>query len=226
MPHPPHVGILAVQGGVAEHATALTAVGARVTLVRSPHQITGPDGPRIDALILPGGESTTQDTLTRMLDLADPLRNLIRDGLPTLGTCAGLILLATRIEHAAPGQRSLGGLDVTVSRNAWGTQLASHETDIPVTTREISADQGRAATLRGAFIRAPEILRVGDDARVFARFEGRIVGATSRRSDTPSDSFNTHTATLGSVTGISFHPELSGDYRLHHALTRQATAGR
>ncbi|WP_416442711.1 pyridoxal 5'-phosphate synthase glutaminase subunit PdxT [Leucobacter sp. HNU] len=148
-PHPPfaapetdgiglRAGVLALQGGVAEHARMLERLGAEVSLVRRERDLAGPDGPRLDALVLPGGESSTQDRLLRLLDLAEPLRAAISGGLPTLGTCAGLILLAREVLDPAPDQRSLGFLDVAVRRNAFGAQLASAEADFAVDAADVS----------------------------------------------------------------------------------------
>ncbi|RZT68585.1 pyridoxal 5'-phosphate synthase glutaminase subunit PdxT [Leucobacter luti] len=216
----PTVGVLALQGGVAEHAAMLEGLGARVVRVRRPAQLRGPDGPRLDALVLPGGESSVIDRLLRRTGLAEPLGELIRGGTPTLGTCAGLILLAARLRDAAPGQRTLGGLDVTVRRNALGRQLASCEAAFAVCG---------LGPVRGALIRAPEIVAVGPAARVVTRFDGRILGVTSAPVGPEAGAEPAVRAGrgggagsgLGTVTGIAFHPELSGDPTLHRALLAQ-----
>ena len=122
----PVVGVLALQGGVVEHMRAAESLGARAVKVRAPEDLEG-----IDALILPGGESSTVDRLCRTFGLFEPLQEAIRGGLPTLGTCAGLIMLSSGIEDPAPGQQSLGVLDVSVNRNAFGSQVASAEVDLP-----------------------------------------------------------------------------------------------
>lgn len=223
-------GVLALQGGVAEHARVLERLGAEVTLVRRERDLAGPDGPRLDALVLPGGESSTQDRLLRLLDLASPLRAAISAGLPTLGTCAGLILLARDVLDPAPGQRSLGFLDVAVRRNAFGAQLASTEAEFAVDVAGVSGT-GAEGAVRGALIRAPEIVSVGPGARAIARAGGRVLGATSATagaSGTGADASDTGAAgtgsalRLGTVTGISFHPELSGDPAVHRALLELA----
>lgn len=205
----PTVGVLALQGGVAEHARVLERLGARVVLVRRPEHLTGPDGPRVDALVLPGGESGVIDRLARRLGVADPLREAILTGTPTLGTCAGLILLAARIDDPAPGQQSLGALDVTVRRNAFGAQIASREAEFaldPGWARDAAAAGEQPGVVHGALIRAPEIVEVGDGARALAHHEGRIVGAVS---------------TTLPITGVAFHPEVSEDPVLHRALLGQ-----
>lgn len=200
----PVVGVLALQGGVAEHARMVEGLGARAVLVRRADQLAGPHGPRVDALILPGGESSAMDRLLRRLELFEPLRQAIGSGVPTLGTCAGLILLADRIRDPAPGQQSLGLLDVTVARNAFGPQLASAEASFEVAGVSGSGEGGRVL---GALIRAPQIVEFGAGARPIASEGGRILGATSNES-----------SALGRITGVSFHPELRGDAALHRAL--------
>lgn len=144
--------------------------------------------------MLPGGESSTIDRLLRMFGLAAPLRALIAGGLPTLATCAGMVLLAEAIVDPAPGQQSLGILPITVQRNAFGTQIVSEEALVETVD----------GLVRAAFIRAPIVIEVGPGVEVTARHRGRIVGA--RRGD---------------VTAISFHPELTGDATLHAWLVER-----
>ncbi|MBU3994427.1 MAG: pyridoxal 5'-phosphate synthase glutaminase subunit PdxT [Actinobacteria bacterium] len=219
---PLRAGVLALQGGVAEHAALLEQLGATVTLVRRESDLIGPDGPRLDALVLPGGESSTQDRLLRIFDLADPLRDVIAGGLPTLGTCAGLILLAREVQDPAPGQRTLGLLDVRVRRNALGAQVASTEAEFTVQAAEVSG-LGAFGDVRGALIRAPEIVSVGAGARVIAVRDGRILAATSLPPGaTPGATTPESRLPLGSITGIAFHPEISGDPAFHRALLAQA----
>lgn len=220
----PRAGVLALQGGVAEHARVLEGLGAKVVLVRREQDLLGPDGPRLDALVLPGGESSTQDRLLRLLDLFEPLRAAVAGGLPALGTCAGLILLAREVLDPAPGQGSLGLLDVAVRRNAFGAQLVSAETEFRVDAAGVSG-LGEAGAVRGALIRAPEIVSVGSGARAVVARDGRVLGATSAdpestRADAADPESAAHPAAtgLGRVTGISFHPELSGDPAFHRAL--------
>ncbi|PLC11736.1 glutamine amidotransferase [Kocuria flava] len=191
----PRVGVLALQGGVAEHAAMLRGLGAEPVLVRTPEHLAG-----LDALVLPGGESSTMDRLLRLFGLREPLRAAVLGGLPTLGTCAGLILLAAAIEDPAPGQRSLEVLDVTVARNAFGPQTASEET--------VLAWGEERAPVRAAFIRAPVVTRTGPGVAVLARHRGQVVAVAS-----------------GSVLGISFHPELTGETAVHERLLGLA-AGR
>ncbi|WP_353650393.1 pyridoxal 5'-phosphate synthase glutaminase subunit PdxT [Nakamurella sp. A5-74] len=182
----PRVGVLALQGGVAEHVRMLESAGAQAVLVRRPAHLTDLDG-----IVLPGGESSTIDRLLRLFGLADPLRALITGGLPTLATCAGMVLLAEAIQDPAPDQQSLGILPITVQRNAFGAQVVSEEALVETVDGPV----------RAAFIRAPIVIEVGRDVEVTARHRGRIVGV--RRAD---------------VTAISFHPELTGDPTLHAQL--------
>lgn len=189
------IGVLALQGGVREHCDLLEDLGARVTLVRQLGDLIGPDGPRVDALVLPGGESSTIDKLLRIFDLFDVLRETIVGGLPTLGTCAGLVLLAHEVLDPAPGQRSLKALDVTVRRNALGPQVDSACTSLATTL-------GR---LQVAFIRAPVVTRLGPGVEVLGLHAGKVVGVRQ-----------------GAVTGISFHPELTGETAFHRALLTAA----
>ncbi|SDD10093.1 pyridoxal 5'-phosphate synthase glutaminase subunit PdxT [Auraticoccus monumenti] len=189
----PVVGVLAVQGDVGAHARALTAAGALPRRVRRPEDLAGLSG-----LVLPGGESTTMDTLLRRYDLVDPLRQLLDDGTPVLGTCAGMVLLAERLLDGSPGQRTLGRLDVTVRRNAFGRQLDSFETDVTVT--------GLEDPFPAVFIRAPWVEGLGPRAVTLATVGdgrgGRRVVAVQQ----------------GSVLATSFHPELTADHRVHGLL--------
>lgn len=203
----PVVGVLALQGGVAEHASLLEQLGAQVVLVKRPEQLGG-----LDALVLPGGESTTIDRLTRIFGLHQPLIEAIAGGLPTLGTCAGLILLAREIEDPAANQQTLGLLDVTVRRNAFGSQVDSAETQLAWGVA--GADDPRQGTgasteqvpVRAAFIRAPIVTRMGAEVTVLARHAGQVVGVQQ-----------------GHLLGISFHPELTGDTTVHRALLNLAS---
>ena len=155
MTAPVRIGVLALQGDVREHAAILTALGAEAVPVRRPEQLD-----RIDGLVLPGGESSVIDKLSRIFGLRDPLRALIADGLPVYGTCAGLILLADEIEGAIDGQLTFGGLDVTVARNAFGGQVESFETTLTIA--------GIEGEVEATFIRAPLITRVGPRATAIA----------------------------------------------------------
>ncbi|XPP26069.1 MAG: pyridoxal 5'-phosphate synthase glutaminase subunit PdxT [Leucobacter sp.] len=233
----PRAGVLALQGGVAEHAALLEALGAEVTLVRREGELLGPDGPRLDALVLPGGESSTQDRLLRLLDLAAPLRAAIEAGVPVLGTCAGLIMLSREVLDPAPGQGSLGLLDVAVRRNALGSQIASTEAEFEVDAAGVEG-LGERGSVRGALIRAPEIASIGPAARAIVSDGGRVLGATSIEARTGTEAAAAAGAAtgavadradarapLGRVTGISFHPELSGDPAFHRALLAQTRRG-
>lgn len=190
----PRIGVLALQGDVREHLRALEAVGARGAPVRRPTELAGCDG-----LILPGGESTTIVKLATAFDLLEPLRSAIKEGLPTYGSCAGMILLADRLVDAPPGQPTIGGLDVTVRRNAFGRQVDSFETDL-----EFPVLPG--PPMHAVFIRAPWVESAGHEVHVLARVDaaahspaaGKIVAARQ-----------------GHLLATSFHPELTGDARVH-----------
>jgi 5'-phosphate synthase pdxT subunit len=191
--HRPTVGVFALQGDVREHLHVLESLGVRAHGVRRTSELDG-----CDALVLPGGESTTMAKLARTFDLFDPIRKRLADGMPTLGTCAGMILLADRIEDGAPGQETFGGLDVTVRRNAFGRQVDSFEGDLDV--------EGLAEPVHAVFIRAPWVEQVGDDVEVLARVSGgeaagRIVAVRQ-----------------GHLLATSFHPEVNGDPRVHRLL--------
>lgn len=168
----------------------LEELGADVREVRLPSHLEGLSG-----LVLPGGESSVMDKLLSIFGLKEPLRAAMRDGLPVLGTCAGLIMLAADLEDGIEGQETLGGLDVTVRRNAFGSQVDSHETDVTITG--ISGPP-----LRVAFIRAPLVTRVGPGVEVIATLPGREVVGVSQ----------------GVVQAVAFHPEITGDDRLHRAF--------
>ncbi len=180
------IGVLAVQGDVREHVRVLTALGARAYGVRRPSELTDLDG-----LVIPGGESTTMDKLVRAFDLFDPLRTLIAGGLPVYGSCAGMIMLADRIAEGRPDQQTLGGLDITVRRNAFGRQVDSFEEDI-----EFAGLEG--GPVRAVFIRAPWVEDAGDGVDVLARAAGKIVAVRQ-----------------GALLATSFHPEVTGDTRVH-----------
>ena len=192
------VGVLALQGGVREHVELLTSLGTRVVLLRQPQDLVGPDGLLVDALVLPGGESSTIDRLLRLFGLFQPLREAIASGVPTLGTCAGLILLAQDVLDPAPGQQSLGILDISVQRNAYGSQVDSAEVDL----------ETALGPAHVAFIRAPRVDRLGAGVEVLATYRGGVVAVRQ-----------------GSIIGISFHPELTGESLFHRELLR-SVAGR
>lgn len=194
----PLVGVLALQGDVREHSRSLAAVGARPVAVRSARDLAALDG-----LVVPGGESTVMGKLLRSFGMLEPLRGLVADGLPVYGSCAGMILLAERIENPAPGQEGLGGLDVTVRRNAFGRQVDSYEEDLLVPA--FGADA--SAPLHAVFIRAPWIEEVGEGVEVLARTRaGRAGGLTDGRPVAVRQ---------GPVLATSFHPEVADDHRVH-----------
>ncbi|MGA8978801.1 MAG: pyridoxal 5'-phosphate synthase glutaminase subunit PdxT [Pedococcus sp.] len=186
----PIIGVLAVQGDVREHLYAVEQAGAHGTTVRRRSELA-----EVDALIIPGGESTTMDKLVRAFDLYGPLRERLAAGMPAYGSCAGMIMLADRIADARPDQQTLGGFDITVRRNAFGRQVDSFEEDIHFT--------GLDETVRAIFIRAPWVEDAGASVEVLARVEdgpaaGRIVAVRQ-----------------GPLLATSFHPEVSGDHRVH-----------
>ncbi|WP_460773817.1 pyridoxal 5'-phosphate synthase glutaminase subunit PdxT [Microbacterium sp. GXF7504] len=183
----PRVGVLALQGDVREHAQVLAGLGAEVVLVRRPEELA-----RVDGLVLPGGESSVIDKLSRAFGMQRPIRDAIADGMPVYGTCAGLILLADRVTDAIAGQESFGGLDVTVRRNAFGGQVESFETDLAVPALG-------EPPVHAVFIRAPVVEEVGPAAQALAALpDGRVVAVRQ-----------------GDVIGTSFHPEVSGEHRFH-----------
>jgi 5'-phosphate synthase pdxT subunit len=187
----PKIGVLALQGAFAEHAAVLDALGAHPVEVRMPSDLAA-----VDALVLPGGESTTMSLLLASSGLHDAITERLEEGLAVLGTCAGLILLATEVVDGRPDQRGFGVLDATVRRNGYGRQVNSFETDLEV--RGIGPG-GATATFPAVFIRAPRITRVGAEVDVLAS-----VG------DDPV------LVRQGSILAAAFHPELSRDLRLHH----------
>ncbi|WP_030173811.1 pyridoxal 5'-phosphate synthase glutaminase subunit PdxT [Spirillospora albida] len=188
---PPTIGVLALQGDVREHARALESAGAKVITVRRPGELE-----RVDGLVLPGGESTTMWRLARTFDLLEPLRKRVEGGMPAYGSCAGMIMLADRIRGGVAGQETVGGIDMTVRRNAFGRQVDSFECAVPLT------GMGEEP-YRAVFIRAPWVESVGEGVEVLGRAEGgrnagRIVAVRQ-----------------GRLMATSFHPELTGDHRVH-----------
>lgn len=186
----PLIGVLAIQGDVREHVTALEESGARTVRVRTVADLTGLEG-----LVIPGGESTTMSKLALADGLMGPLREARVSGLPMYGSCAGMIMLADRITDARPDQETVGGLDVTVRRNGYGRQVDSFETDL-----DIPALAG--PPLRAVFIRAPFVEAVGPDVEVIARVDH--AGASTIVA-----------VRAGRLMATSFHPELTGDHRIH-----------
>ena len=184
------IGVLALQGDVREHLLALTASGASAVPVRRAADLDGLDG-----IVLPGGESTTMGTLLEIFDLLDPLRQLLGQGLPAFGTCAGMILLSSEVVDGRPGQELLGGLDITVRRNAFGSQVDSFETDL-----EVSG----VGALHAVFIRAPWVERAGPGVEVLAAVGEHPVAVRQ-----------------GHLLATSFHPELVGEHRLHELFVHR-----
>jgi pyridoxal 5'-phosphate synthase pdxT subunit len=187
----PRIGVLALQGDVREHLAVLRLEGADAVPVRRPEELAAVDG-----LVLPGGESTTMVKLAGRFGLLEPLRKALGSGLPAYGTCAGMILLADRLLDAAPGQETLGGLDVTVRRNAFGRQVDSFECDTALTGVP-------GGPVRTVFIRAPWVEEAGEGVEVLGRVEGG-----------PADG-KIVAVRQGNVLATSFHPELTGDRRVH-----------
>jgi pyridoxal 5'-phosphate synthase pdxT subunit len=186
----PRIGVLALQGDVREHLRMLDAAVAEAVPVRRPADLRGLNG-----IVLPGGESTTMHKLATTFELFEPLSEQIGAGLPAYGTCAGMILLADRIEGAASGQETIGGLDVTVRRNAFGRQVDSFEADVEFETLD--------RPFHAVFIRAPWVEKVGDGVDVLARVAS---GAAADRIVAVRQ---------GHLLATSFHPEISADDRVH-----------
>ena len=183
----PRVGVLALQGDFREHLAVLTELGADAVPVRRARELE-----QVAGLVIPGGESTVMDKLSRAFGLREPLQERIAEGMPVYGTCAGLIMLSDRVRDALPDQQTLGGLDVTVRRNAFGTQVDSFETDLDV-------DLLDGPPVHAAFIRAPIVEEVGAAAEAVATLEdGRVVAVRQ-----------------GNLLGTSFHPEITGETRFH-----------
>lgn len=195
-PARPRIGVLAVQGDVREHARMLAGLGVEVELVRRPIELAAVDG-----LVIPGGESSVIDKLSRTFGLQQPIRDAIAAGMPVYGTCAGLILLADRILDGIEGQETFGGLDITVRRNAFGGQSESFETDLDV---RVLGDP----PVHAVFIRAPIVEEVGGGVEVLARVQdGRIVAVEQ-----------------GCILATSFHPEMNGEDRFHRRLVDMVLA--
>jgi len=183
----PLVGVLALQGDFREHIAVIRELGAQAVPVRRPEELAS-----IDGLIIPGGESSVMDKLSRTFGLAEPLKNAISSGLPVYGTCAGLIMLANTVLDAINGQQSLGGFDISVRRNAFGSQLDSFETDLDIPVLG-------EPPVHAVFIRAPVVESVGDSVTTLAALDdGRRVAVEQ-----------------GALLGTSFHPEMTGDTRFH-----------
>ena len=186
----PTIGVLAVQGDVREHLVALRELGVEAITVRRPEEVA-----RIDGLVIPGGESTVMDKLVRAFGLREPLCRRLQEGLPAFGSCAGMIMLADRIADGRADQQTLGGLDITVRRNAFGRQVDSFEQDLDYA--------GFDRPVHAVFIRAPWVEQAGDEVQVLARVDGGPAAGTIVA------------VRQGDVMATSFHPEVDRDRRIH-----------
>jgi 5'-phosphate synthase pdxT subunit len=207
-PDRPSIGVLALQGDVAEHLVALGRAGARPTTVRRPAELAAVDG-----LVVPGGESTVLDKLARAFGLHEAVTERVRAGLPVYGSCAGMIMLADRLVDGSAGQRTFGGMDVAVRRNAFGRQVESFEEDLAFPALG-EAGLGQEP-LRAAFIRAPWVEQVGPGVEVLARVSTGAAAGT------------VVAVRQGALMATSFHPEITGDLRVHRLfvhLVRERSA--
>jgi len=186
------VGVLALQGDVREHVQSLLACGVEAVAVRRAQEIED-----VDALVLPGGESTTIAQLAEVFGIFDLIKDRIKNGMPVYGSCAGMILLADEILDAKVGQKSFGGLDITVRRNAFGRQVDSFESDI-------AFNDGSDQMIRAVFIRAPWVEKTSDSVEILASVDTHPVAVRSR-----------------TALATSFHPELTGDHRIHRYFIEQ-----
>lgn len=195
------IGVLALQGDVREHSAALEAAGATTVAVRRAQELEALDG-----IVIPGGESTTISKLLDVFELREPLQRLLDSGLPAFGSCAGMIMLATDVEGGVSWQRSLGCIDMTVQRNAFGRQVDSFETDLDVA----GLDGG---PLHAVFIRAPWVKQVGPDVEVLARVH---------TGDDTTDDGRIVAVRQGPWLATAFHPEVGGDHRMHELFVAMA----
>ncbi|MEU9146967.1 pyridoxal 5'-phosphate synthase glutaminase subunit PdxT [Streptomyces sp. NPDC048349] len=196
MSNPPVIGVLALQGDVREHLIALAAADAVARPVRRPEELA-----EVDALVIPGGESTTMSKLAVLFGMLGPLRERVAAGMPVYGTCAGMIMLADKLLDGREDQETLGGIDMIVRRNAFGRQNESFEAEIDFA----GVDGG---PVQGVFIRAPWVESVGGGAEVLATYDGHTVAVRQ-----------------GNVLATSFHPELTGDDRVHAYFVDMVRAG-
>jgi len=190
------IGVLALQGDFREHLAVFEGLGVDAVSVRRPEDLE-----RVSGLVIPGGESSVMDKLSRMFGLAEPLKAAVASGLPVYGTCAGLIMLADSVRDAIDGQQTIGGFDVVVRRNAFGSQLDSFETDLDVPALG-------EPPVHAVFIRAPVVESVGDSVTVLSALDdGRIVAVEQ-----------------GNLLGTSFHPEITGETRFHRYFVDKVRA--
>jgi 5'-phosphate synthase pdxT subunit len=188
--------VLALQGDFREHLAVFSGLGSDAIAVRRPEDLA-----RVAGLVIPGGESSVMDKLSRLFGLAEPLKDAVASGLPVFGTCAGLIMLSNTVRDAIAGQQTVGGFDVAVRRNAFGSQLDSFETDLDV---PVLGDP----PVHAVFIRAPVVEEVGDDVTVLSSLsDGRIVAVEQ-----------------GNLLGTSFHPEITGETRFHEYFLEKVRA--
>jgi len=192
------IGVLALQGAFREQTEAFDALGAEVALVKAPEHLAG-----VDAIVLPGGESTTVDKLLDSSGLRTPLRDALRDGMPALAVCAGLIVLAAEVVDGRADQQPLGVIDVTVRRNGYGRQRDSFEADLEIA--ELDASGLGSDPFSGVFIRAPVIERIGKGVEVLATHDDAAVLGRQ-----------------GAILFATFHPELSGDLRVHELFLKES----
>lgn len=185
------VGILALQGAFGVHEIMLQSLGAITVQVRTPQDLNS-----VDALVMPGGESTTMSHLLNTSQLFDPIAERIQDAMPIFGTCAGMILLAKSIAEGRSDQRFYGAIDIDIQRNAYGRQVESFETDLNI--------EGLESPFHAMFIRAPQVVRIGSQVEVLSRHEDKVVLARQ-----------------GSVMVASFHPELTSDSRIHSLFLQE-----
>ncbi|GHF39388.1 pyridoxal 5'-phosphate synthase subunit PdxT [Streptomyces mashuensis] len=193
----PTIGVLALQGDVREHLAALATADALARPVRRPEELA-----EVDGLVIPGGESTTMSKLAVIFGMLEPLRERVRAGMPVYGTCAGMIMLADKILDGREDQETLGGIDMIVRRNAFGRQNESFEATIDMAGVE-------GGPVEGVFIRAPWVESVGGAVEVLATHDGHTVAVRQ-----------------GNVLATSFHPELTGDHRVHALFVEMVRAGR
>jgi 5'-phosphate synthase pdxT subunit len=191
------IGVLALQGDFREHLVAAKTAGHAALTVRRPEELA-----EVDALILPGGESTTISQLARTFNLFDPIKKRISEGMPTYGSCAGMILRADRIIDGAEGQETFGGIDMTVRRNAFGRQVDSFESDLDF----------QGSSLHAVFIRAPWVEEVGSNVKILSEVK-------------TAEGSHTVAVRQGNLLATSFHPELTGDLRVHRYFFDEVCTG-
>ena len=203
----PTIGVLSVQGDVREHIRALVEAGAEAVPVGTAEQLDG-----VDALVIPGGESTTMSMLTVRDGLMEPLRAARASGMPMYGSCAGMIMLADEVLDARPDQQTIGGIDMVVRRNAFGRQVDSFETDVHVV--------GVEGDFPAVFIRAPWVESVGERVEVLARVTQPDRGGSGGQADPLAGADTIVAVRQGPLVATSFHPELTGDARFHEMFVR------